>query len=101
MSAAVFDLIQERILHIKKEATNFRKPLEVGMKLAIILRHLATGEMYTSFQYHWRVGQTIICKCIHNFCPAILDEFQKKYLSCPTTPERSELDGMSPMLLGH
>ena len=44
-----FDLIEECIHHcIKKEVTYFRKPLQVGLKLAITLRHLATGETYKS-----------------------------------------------------
>ena len=30
-----------------KSVTNLSKPLEVGLKLTIILRYLATGEMYT------------------------------------------------------
>ena len=48
MAPAFFDFIRKCIHHhIKKSATNFRKPLEVGLKLAIILRHLATGETYT------------------------------------------------------
>ena len=33
-----------------------RNPLEVGLKLAITLRHLATKETYTYLQYHWLVG---------------------------------------------
>ena len=86
--AADFDLIQECIHHrIKKEVTNFRKPLEVGLNLAITLRHLATGEIYISLEYHWLVGQNIMYKFILNVCWTILDEFQKEYLSCPTTPE--------------
>ena len=65
MPPAFFNLIEERIHHrIKKSVTNFRKPLEVGLKLAIILRHLATGQTYTSLQYHWLVGRTTICKFI-------------------------------------
>ena len=45
-----------------QEVSYFRKPLEVGLKLAIRLRHLATGETYTSLQYHWLVGRITICK---------------------------------------
>ena len=53
------DLIEEPIHHhIKKSVTNFRKPLEVGLKLAITLGHLATGETWTSLQYHW-----LVCLC--------------------------------------
>ena len=48
MPAAVFDLIQEHIYHhIKKNVTNLRKSIKVGLKLAITLRHLATEETYT------------------------------------------------------
>ena len=71
--------------HIKKEVTNFRKPLEVRLKLAIT--HLATGEMYTSLRYHWQVGQTTIFEFVPKVCHTILDEFKKDYLSYPTTPE--------------
>ena len=48
-----------------------------------MLTHLATGEMYTSSQYHWVVGQTAICKFVPQVCRAILAEFQDEYLHCP------------------
>ena len=58
---AFFYLVEERIHHrIKKSVTNSRKALEVGLKVAITLRYLATGETYTSLQYHWLVGHTTI-----------------------------------------
>ena len=50
-------------------------------------RYLATGETYTSVQYHWLVGPTTICKFIPVVCQAILAEFQDEYLTCPTDPE--------------
>ena len=62
--------------------TNFRKPLELGLKLAVTLR-----ESYTSLQYHCRVGRTTIGKFVLKVCKAILHEFQKEYLICPTDPE--------------
>ena len=44
MPHAFSHLIEECRHHcIKKSVTNFRKALEVGLKLAITLRHLATG----------------------------------------------------------
>ena len=55
MEPAFFDLIEERITpQLRKRITNFRKPLEVGLKLAVTLRHISTGENYTSLQYQWR-----------------------------------------------
>ena len=58
METAFFHLIEERITpHLRKSITNFRKPLEVGLKLAVTLKHLSTGESYTSLQYHWRLEE--------------------------------------------
>ena len=73
--------------HLRKSITNFRKPLEVGLKLAVTLRHLSTGESYTSLQYQWRVGRTTICKFVPQVCKVILKEFQQEYLVCPIDPE--------------
>ena len=88
MEPAFFYLIEERITpHLRKSITNFRHPLEVGLKLAVTLRHLSTGESYTSLQYHWRVGRSTICKFVPQVCKAILKEFQQEYLVCPTDPE--------------
>ena len=75
MLPAFLDLIKERIHHcIKKSVTNFRKPLKGKLKLAITLRHLAKGDIYTSLEYNWLVGQTTICKFIPHVCQAILAE---------------------------
>ena len=58
---AFFYLIEERIFNrLNKSQTNFTKPVEVGLKLAVTLRRLSTGETYTSLQYHWRLGRTTI-----------------------------------------
>ena len=73
MPPAIFDLIEERIYpHLRKSPTNFKRPLEVGLKLAVTLRHLSIGKSYTSLQYHWRVDRTFICKFVPMVCWAIL-----------------------------
>ena len=88
MPPAFVYLIEERLYHyIKKSVTNFRKPLGDGLKLAITPRHLATGQTYTSMQYHWLVGRAMICKFIPQVCQASLDKFQEEYVGCPTDPE--------------
>ena len=88
MEPSFFYLIQERITpHLRKLITNFRKPLEVGLKLAVTLRHLSTEESNTSLQYHWGVGRTTIFKFFPQICKVILKEFQQECLVCPTDPE--------------
>ena len=84
----MFYLIEERITpHLRESITNFRKSLEVGLKLTVTLRHLSTGEGYTTLQYYWRVGRTTICKFVPQVCKAILKEFRHEYLMCPTDSE--------------
>ena len=88
MEPAFFYLIEERFTpRLKKSTTNFRKPLEVGLKLAVTFRQLSTGETYTSLQYHWRVGRTTICKFVPKVCKAILADLQQEYLISPTEAE--------------
>ena len=55
-------------------------------ELAVPLRHLSTGEGYTSPQYQWRVGRMTMCKFVPQVLKAILKEFQQEYLVCPTDP---------------
>ena len=88
MEPAFFYLINKGITPpLRKSATNFRKPLEVRLKLVLTLRHLSKGETYTSLQYHWRVGRTITCKFVPQVSNDILKEFQQEYLMCATHPE--------------
>lgn len=69
----MFDFILERIRHrITKHRTWFREPLEPGLKLAITLRHLASGSKYTNMRFGWRVPHNTISLLvrevnIHNF----------------------------------
>ena len=47
MPPAFLYLIEEHIHQgIKKSVTNFRNPLKVGLKLVIMLRHLATRDLH-------------------------------------------------------
>ena len=47
MTPEFFEVIKARIQpRLAKQATNYRAPLSVGMKLAITLRYLPTGESY-------------------------------------------------------
>ena len=68
----------------------FRAPISVGKKLALTIRYLATGESYTSLSCQFRVDRSTISKFLPEVCRAIQDEFSRKYLRCPTTPEEWE-----------
>ena len=73
--------------HLARQATNYRAPINVGEKLALTIRYLATGESYSSLSCQFRVGRSTISKFIPEVCRAIQDEFTREYLKCPTTPD--------------
>ena len=63
MTPEFFEMLKERLVpRLTKRKTNWREPLSVGMKIAITLRFLATGESYTSLHYQFRTGKATISK---------------------------------------
>ena len=85
------ELFQEMVTkltpYLKKKKTKLREPLQVGLKLAVTLRYLATGNSYASLQYSFRVQKSTICRFIPQVCLAIYKVYKKDVLKCPTTPE--------------
>ena len=84
---AFHELLTRIAPRISKQDTNYRKALPPGLKLAITLRFLATGNSYKSLQCGFRVAHNTICKFISAVCQAIIDELSNEVLMCPTTPE--------------
>ena len=81
----MFDEILNRVSpRIQKSDTHFRKALEPGLKLAITIRHLASGDKYPSLQYDFRVSRVTITKILE-VCQAIVAEFKEELIPCPTT----------------
>ena len=76
---------------ITKQDTNYRKALEPGLKLAITLRHLATGETYHSLRFAFRVPHNTISLLVKEVCEAIIAEYANKVVSFPATPEEWRL----------
>jgi hypothetical protein len=73
---------------IERRNTTFRKALEPGLRLAITLRYLATGDSYMTLQYGFRVSNNAISMIVPDVCEAIVAEYQEEVLVCPTTPDR-------------
>ena len=72
---------------LEKIDTFFRKSLDPGLKLAITLRYLATGDSYRSLQYGFRVAFNTISRVIPEVCEALIEELAHEVMSCPTTPD--------------
>ena len=77
MPLEMFDEILNRVEpRIRRVDTRLRKALEPGPKLAITIRHLASGDKYSTLQYDFRVARNTISVFIHEVCQAIVDEYK-------------------------
>ncbi|XP_072175656.1 uncharacterized protein [Diadema setosum] len=81
------ELVARLTPRLMKQDTNMRKALPVGLKVALTLRFLASGDTYVSLAACFRVGTSTIGPMISDVCQAIYDEYHDELLSCPTTPE--------------
>ncbi len=80
------ELLQRVGPRLTKQRTWYRRPLEPGLKLALTLRHLATGDSYHSLMYGFRVSHSTISLFVPEVCQAIIDEYQDEVVVTPTTP---------------
>jgi len=88
MHPAMFDELLARVgPRITKQHTFYRDPLEPGMRLALTLRHLASGSKYASMKFGWRVPHNTQSLVVRQVCQAIIDEYVDEVLVCPTTPD--------------
>ena len=89
MQPAMFDEILNRVgPRIQKKDTNLGKCLDPGLKLAITIRHLASGDKYPTLQYDFRVARNTICIIIPEVCRAIVLEYKNELIPCPSSPEQ-------------
>ena len=82
------ELVERLILILTKETTNWRAPLDPGLKVAITLRHLASGSKYREMQYGWRVPHNTISLIVREVCEAIVHVYREEILAPPETPEQ-------------
>ena len=85
---ALFNEIVEKVRpHLQKRFTNFRPPLEVGLRVAITLRFLATGDSYRSLGYSFRVANNTISLLVPETCRAIVAAFHEDVIKLPRTQQ--------------
>ncbi|XP_060582559.1 putative nuclease HARBI1 [Ruditapes philippinarum] len=89
VDADMFGELVDRISpRIQKKNTNFREALEPGLKLAVTLRHLATGASYSDLMYSFRVGSNTISKFVPEVLDAIIQEYSEEVLPAVVTAEQ-------------
>ncbi|XP_060561924.1 putative nuclease HARBI1 [Ruditapes philippinarum] len=64
-----------------------RPPLEAGLKVAITMRFLATGNSYHSLAFDFRVAHNTISLFVPEVCEAIVAEFKDEVICTPSTPD--------------
>ena len=64
-----------------------RPALDAGMKLAMILRHLATGDQYHTLQYDFRCGYSTGVWSVQEVCQVIIQELKDEVVPLPRTQE--------------
>ena len=85
---AIFhELVYRLSPRFTKTTTNFRVPHSPGLKLAVTLRHLASGNSYHSFAYTFRVPHNAISNVVREVCQAIIEEYQEEVIVMPNTTE--------------
>ena len=86
MYMACFHYLLTRVEdHLNPTPSNWRQPVSPGLKLALTLRFLATGECYRSMMYSFRVAYNTISKLVKEVCEAIVQEY--KVMVIPSSPE--------------
>ena len=85
MSPALFNELLEMCRpYLEKKKTNCREPHPPGLKLAVTLRFLATGNSYVSLMYLFRVATNTICQFVPYACQAIY-YILRNYIRLPAT----------------
>jgi hypothetical protein len=75
---------------IQNENTFWRRAMEPGIKLAITLRYLATGNSYKSLQYGFRVVHSTISILVIEVCEAITKEYSAEVMACPFSADNRQ-----------
>ncbi|XP_071479609.1 putative nuclease HARBI1 [Diadema antillarum] len=81
------ELVERLTPRIQKKDTNLRRALEPGLKLAIALRYIASGDSYKSLSYGFRVAPNTISTIVPEVCQAIYEELHEECIKLPTTEE--------------
>ena len=64
-----------------------RRAVDLKLKLAVTLHHLAEGASHSSIALHYRLGRRTVSEMIYETCKALWNVLQPKYLQPPQGPQ--------------
>ena len=70
-------------------AFRYRRPLEPGLKIAITLRFLATGNSFHSMKFNWCTAHNTIGKFVPEVCDGIIEEHAAEVFRTPSMTDGS------------
>ena len=77
MTASDFELLLQLIgPSIKKQDTNMREAIPISKRLAVTLRFLATGDLYHTLMYIFRISVPAISTVIPEVCQAVIESLK-------------------------
>lgn len=80
------DLVATLTPYLQGQDTFMRRALTPGLKVAITLRYLASGDTNPSLMYAFRVSKSSIAAVVPIVCEAIIREYAEEMIVCPTSP---------------
>ena len=86
MEVNMFQELVDRVGPRVQKNTNCREPLAAGLKIALTLRFLATGESYHSLGFQFRIGHNTASLFVPQVCDAIREEYEAEQFTTPSTP---------------
>ncbi|XP_069684976.1 uncharacterized protein [Periplaneta americana] len=85
MSRECFETLHQLLEpKIEKFTTNWRRPIPARERLAICLRHLATGDSHQTIAFSFRLGRSTVSKIVKEVCKEIWNVLQPLHLPTPT-----------------
>ena len=66
-----------------KKDSRFRNALPAGLKIAVTLRYIASGDTYASLAFDFRVASESVCHFVPEVCTALLQDYKDEVLAIP------------------
>lgn len=73
--------------YLTKTQTNWKDPLDAGLKLASVMRYMATGDLFSTLATSFRCGRSSISNYLPDVCAAITVTYKDQVCQTPSSVE--------------